>query len=245
VLNLKYLYTHPEFSELITLVSKNKNLPVISVEKDYWVTFLLRELVNSKFNEEIVFKGGTCLSKAWKLIDRFSEDIDLLLIETEITKSTTQKGKRLKSLREFVKMLPGWELIQDNRSDLYGSFKYSYPLIIKKEFPVSISNSILLEPGYRGGVKPHIEKKQINSILGEELKGKLKDYDTEPFEINVLSLERIFAEKLFAITSLFNKGVLNSKTRHIYDTYKLIATEEIKTLANAPKKLDLILDDIS
>jgi len=242
---VKYLYTHSEFKDLILEIARKRNLPEVIVEKDYWVTFLLRSLVNSEFYKEIVFKGGTCLSKAWNLINRFSEDIDLLLIETENTKSRTQKSKRVKAIREFIKTLPNWNLIKDERSDLYGSFRYSYPLAINQDFPSAISSSILLEPGFRGGTKPEITKKQINSILGEELEGKLNGYDIKPFKINVLSLERIFVEKLFAIKSLFDKEILNSKTRHLYDVYMLINTAEIKALVKNTEKLKEILEDIS
>ena len=51
-----------------------------SIEKDYWVCWTLRELTNlAEWGEHLTFKGGTSLSKAWKLIDRFSEDIDVVI----------------------------------------------------------------------------------------------------------------------------------------------------------------------
>jgi len=73
---LKYISDHPDFQEFITIVASELNLSAGIVEKDYWVIRALRELQNSEFQNEFVFKGGTCLSKAWKIIERFSEDIE-------------------------------------------------------------------------------------------------------------------------------------------------------------------------
>lgn len=50
-----------------------------AVEKDLWVTVALKAIFNTAFAKDIVFKGGTSLSKSWKLIQRFSEDIDLAI----------------------------------------------------------------------------------------------------------------------------------------------------------------------
>lgn len=50
-----------------------------SVEKDWWVVQSLRMIMQLDVAQHIVFKGGTSLSKAWNLIDRFSEDIDIAL----------------------------------------------------------------------------------------------------------------------------------------------------------------------
>ena len=59
-------------------VDESMGLQAFSVEKDFWVCWTLRELFTlSGIGEHLTFKGGTSLSKAWKLIRRFSEDIDL------------------------------------------------------------------------------------------------------------------------------------------------------------------------
>ena len=60
-------------------VDAQMRLQAVSVEKDFWVCWTLRELFNLPgVGEHLTFKGGTSLSKAWKLIKRFSEDIDLV-----------------------------------------------------------------------------------------------------------------------------------------------------------------------
>lgn len=65
---------------LLEQTSERKNLPVQSIEKDLWVTWLLQQLMTlDPWGEHLTFKGGTSLSKAYGLIDRFSEDIDLVV----------------------------------------------------------------------------------------------------------------------------------------------------------------------
>lgn len=64
----------------LKIVSGNTNgLPLAAIEKDWWVTAALRAMFNSEYSENIVFKGGTSLSKAWNLIERFSEDVDVII----------------------------------------------------------------------------------------------------------------------------------------------------------------------
>lgn len=244
---MKYLHQHEDFKFFINKVAKEVNLSEFIIEKDYWVTYLLKNLVRSEFNNEFVFKGGTCLSKAYNLINRFSEDIDLLMLETENTKSKTQKGKRLSALREFVSNLSGITCTESNRSELYATYKFAFPTY---SFSIinSVSKEILLEPGYRGGIAPEIRKKAISSYVENLLYGKIENYDVEPFEINVLSLERIFMEKVFAIKEIYDKDngqTLLKKTRHYYDIYKLAQTDEIKTLLNDKKRIDAIVEDIN
>ena len=54
-------------------------IPENAIEKDFWISVLLKVIFELPYGENILFKGGTSLSKGWKLIDRFSEDIDLAI----------------------------------------------------------------------------------------------------------------------------------------------------------------------
>ena len=162
---MKYLHEHEDFKLLINETAKQVNLSPFIIEKDYWVTYLLKNLAKSEFANEFVFKGGTCLSKAYALIDRFSEDIDILMIETDTTKSKTQKGKRLAALRDFVSSLAELNFIDGQRSDLYAAFKFSFPAN-STSIVSSVSKEILLVPGYRGGTVPEIRKKFVHQTIG-------------------------------------------------------------------------------
>ena len=68
------LHEHPEFLGLIRDTAEMMGLPESHIEKDYWVTYSLRALSQSPYSQRAVLKGGTSLSKGYKLIDRFSED---------------------------------------------------------------------------------------------------------------------------------------------------------------------------
>lgn len=64
---------------MLNQVAATYGLPAFVVEKDWWVCILLKAIFQSKYSESIIFKGGTSLSKAYHLIERFSEDIDLII----------------------------------------------------------------------------------------------------------------------------------------------------------------------
>lgn len=244
---MKYLHEHEDFKYFIIEAAKQVNLSEFIVEKDYWVTYLLKNLVKSEFSNEFVFKGGTCLSKAYNLIERFSEDIDLLILETDKTQSKTQKEKRLVALREYIDSLNDLFYTTGNRSALYAAFRFSFPTI-STSITDSVGKEILLEPGYRGGTVPEIQKKTITSYVEKLVYGLLEDYDTKPFEINVLSAERIFVEKVFALKEIYDKDngeTLQKKTRHYYDIYKLLQTNEVKALLNNKTNLESIVADIN
>ena len=244
---MKYLHEHEDFKYFIIEAAKQVNLSEFIVEKDYWVTYLLKNLVKSEFADEFVFKGGTCLSKAYNLIERFSEDIDLLMLETDKTQSKSQKEKRLIALRKYINSIDDLLYTTGNRSALYAAFRFSFPTI-STNITDSVGKEILLEPGYRGGTVPEIQKKTITSYVEKLIYGLLEDYDTKPFEINVLSAERIFVEKVFALKEIYDKDngeTLQKKTRHYYDIYKLLQTNEVQALLNDNSKLESIVADIN
>ena len=246
---MKYLHEHEDFKYFIIEAAKQVNLSEFIAEKDYWVTYLLKNLVKSEFANEFVFKGGTCLSKAYNLIERFSEDIDLLMIETDKTQSKTQKEKRLVALREYIDSLEclNCDKANSKRAQLYAAFKFIFPTV-STNITDSVGKEILLEPGYRGGTVPEIQKKTITSYVEKLFDDKLEGYDTKPFEINVLSAERIFVEKVFAIKEIYDKDsgeTLQKKTRHYYDIYNLLQTNEVQALLNNKTKLESIIADIN
>ena len=70
----------PAFTAAIQTASENLKIPPVFIEKDYWITLVLKRLSESEFKDSVVFKGGTSLSKGYKLIERFSEDIDIAII---------------------------------------------------------------------------------------------------------------------------------------------------------------------
>ena len=80
------------FEQVVLQASEYLQIDAAIIEKDYYVTLLLQEIV--KQQPDIIFKGGTSLSKCYRIIDRFSEDIDLTIFLDE--KPTESQRKRLK-----------------------------------------------------------------------------------------------------------------------------------------------------
>lgn len=86
------------FKALISLTAADMGILEFYIEKDYWVTYILKKLSSSPFKNEVIFKGGTSLSKGYNAINRFSEDIDLQLINHNL--GDNQKKKLLKDIEE-------------------------------------------------------------------------------------------------------------------------------------------------
>ena len=81
------------FQDAVTATSQQKGIPEIYVEKDYWVTLALHTIFNDEIGNDTIFKGGTALSKCSHLIDRFSEDIDLVVLRRDGETNNQLKGK--------------------------------------------------------------------------------------------------------------------------------------------------------
>ncbi len=73
----------PAFAAAVAATAQELGLAAVLVEKDYWVSYVLRALADSPYRHQVVFKGGTALSKAYGLVERFSEDVDLAIAGTE------------------------------------------------------------------------------------------------------------------------------------------------------------------
>lgn len=102
----------------LTTVAARYEIDTPSVEKDWWVTAVLRALFQTSFAPYLLFKGGTSLSKGWQLIHRFSEDIDISLSRDWFA----QKGYSFaagenKSQRERLQFCPPAELLDAFRAD--------------------------------------------------------------------------------------------------------------------------------
>lgn len=70
------------FQNAIQITGQGLNIAPEFIEKDYWISLILKRLSESKYINSVVFKGGTSLSKGHKLINRFSEDVDVAVIIT-------------------------------------------------------------------------------------------------------------------------------------------------------------------
>ncbi len=94
------------FRQAIQFTAQDIGIPEVFIEKDYWVTFALFTLFNSKIGAESVFKGGTSLLKCFGVIKRFSEDIDLVVLRRD-GESNNKLTTKIRTISEIVsKVLP-------------------------------------------------------------------------------------------------------------------------------------------
>src|SRR5690554_6690531 len=225
-------------------VSEKTGLPSSAVEKDWWVTLSLNIIFSLSYSEHIVFKGGTSLSKAWNLIERFSEDIDLVIdrkylgFEGELSK--TQVKKLRKASCSFI----GSEFYQDINQKLIKLGVHDFelvvqetkdtdtdPLIIELRYRSLTETSdylkprVLIEVGARSLMEP-VENKVIISMVSEMF-AELPFAETE-ITIPVVSPKRTFLEKIFLLHEEFQKDNkfirVERMSRHLYDLEKLMDT---------------------
>ena len=81
------------FVDMVQLTAETLSIKDIYVEKDYWVTNALFAIFSNEIGKDTVFKGGTALSKCFKVIERFSEDIDLVVLRREGETDSKLKSK--------------------------------------------------------------------------------------------------------------------------------------------------------
>jgi len=134
------------FTEVIITTAQHMNLPQIYIEKDYWVSLCLRQISQSDIKDLLVFKGGTSLSKAYKLIHRFSEDIDLAALTEGM--SDSKRKKLLKKTGLIASSCGLEEIIHDSRVSKGSKFRktvYQYPHEINDNNFGQASPELLLE----------------------------------------------------------------------------------------------------
>lgn len=215
------------FEQLILRTSESLGIKAEIIEKDYYVTLFLKELVS--ISPDIIFKGGTSLSKCYHLIDRFSEDIDLN-IETE-TKPSESRRKHLKSSIVSVIDKLGFTLTNPenvkSRRD-YNRYIIDYPSVLGASY---LKEMLIVETAVYQRAYPTV-RKTAGSLIYDFLSANgfddfIEQYSLEPFELNVQSAERTMIDKLYALADYYLAGTTAEHSRHIYDIYKLLSVVEI------------------
>lgn len=111
-----------QFQELIQLTAIHFQLNSSLIEKDYWVTYILKQIYNSDLKHYTYFKGGTSLSKAYQIINRFSEDIDLLVYSNNPMASKQTEKNIAKELMHYLCSLSNLQY-QEEASVIGGNYK--------------------------------------------------------------------------------------------------------------------------
>lgn len=222
------------------------DLPVESIEKDLWVTQVLHALFSLPVSDKLIFKGGTSLSKAWGLIDRFSEDIDLAIDPVFLgapvgdpTKKQIKKLRKASSLYvadelagmlrvRFAEMGLGEWLTVDAQPDGEGDNTYPEPrqLYVKYKSIYEgrsgyLRSDIVLEVSARSLLEP-VAVADIHSLLSEHMPIE----DIAPVPVVTAVAGKTMVEKMFLLHELFSipgYGMrAERKSRHLYDLYRMM-----------------------
>lgn len=238
----------PDFPDLLRATADAFNLEVSTIEKDYYVTRALRALQDN-IGEQFLFKGGTSLSKGWKLIERFSEAIDLLFRMAhdgeELTKN--DRHRRFKAAEAIIVATPGFKLLKPDKplsseTGMHRESLFSYAFTQSPTGPVS--DRIRLEMNCRGGTHPH-QLRPIRSLVTDFLtangQANLAD-DLTAFEVDCLDVTRTFVEKLFAVYAAFEKDRALRQARHYSDLYHLAGLPEVQAFVVSADFEPIFLD---
>lgn len=207
------------FEKILIDVNNDTSISNELIIKDYYITLCLKELV--KIVPGILFKGGTSLSKCHKVINRFSEDIDLSLNEENYTISKKRKLKY-----EIIDLCDKLEFTITNISDIRSRRKYNcYQIKYTNNKNEKLKDILLVETVFMVKAYPY-EQREVTSIIYDYLlknnkKDIIEEYDMKPFLINVQTLQRTFIDKVFAICDYYLSNKTIRLSRHIYDLYML------------------------
>lgn len=233
---------------VLTQAANKTGLPVQAVEKDLWVTVVLQMVFTLPVGNHLVFKGGTSLSKVWKVIRRFSEDIDLAIdpsiwgFEGDLTK------KQIKRLRKASSIFVRDELCQSLQEaitetgmgkwlqveadpDGEGDGTYPEPRVIHiryqslfdEDLPY-LHSEVKLEVGARSLLEPTAEA-AATSVLEDVLPISTT---IKQVMIPTALAEKTFLEKAFLLHELFSSQSskeADRKSRHLYDLVQMMGTD--------------------
>jgi hypothetical protein len=238
----------PYFTE----AAARHNLSAQILEKDFWVCWVLRRLFSlSEFKGHLTFKGGTSLSKVYRAIERFSEDVDIAIDrklldfgdahEPEAAGSRKERNRRIERLRGVCQQAIAsrlqpqlhreiaasigdageWELTLDSSDPDQQSLLFRYPSALADGLSPYFTRSVKIEMGARSDHFP-VEYATITPYLTDEFSDLLPDNVTE---VRVLSAARTFWEKTTILHRLYHqpegKPIPPRMSRHYYDVHQL------------------------
>lgn len=207
------------------------------IEKDYWITRALKLMAANDSDRRAVFKGGTRLSKVYKIGSRFSEDIDVAITDAGRLKD----GQKKKIITRIVhSMSSGLEEIpidgQTRKSSKYRKEFFRYPRVIQSYGADPVKpGQILIEVNTFANPYP-FEIKSVSSfiydfLLRQNAEDVIEEYELQPFLLPVLDKRRTFTEKMVSLLrySLAQDYIkeMSAKIRHFYDIHFLINNDEV------------------
>lgn len=218
-------------------------IPEIFIEKDYWVTYALYELFHSDIKDLIVFKGGTSLSKCYAVLNRFSEDIDIVVVKNDVDSKNALRN-RLRAITNVIDNSILEVVPDDPYTNKKGSIRkiiYSYPKVGVKGVYGGVREHIALEVSHLGNTEPNVVK-SLRTLIADYIKTTsntklITRFGLEDFEVKALSIERTFCEKIISLVRFsYTENPLenlSNKVRHTYDLHLLMKLDTIKEFVHS------------
>ncbi len=238
-----YLHNHPDFAALIRIVAEEMAINPGLVEKDYWIMHCLYGLQALDLTFEL--KGGTSLSKGFRIIDRFSEDIDIRIDPPEDqsvkTGANQTKSAHIESRRKFYDWLAKTVRINgivdvqrdhafDNKTLLSGGIRLYYQGVVE---PVDgLKEGVLLEIGF-DDVTPNIACDISSWAYDHAASSKVDVIDNRALVVPCYDPGHTLVEKLQTISTKFRKQQETGEfpanfMRHYYDVYSLLKRPDVQ-----------------
>lgn len=226
------------FTDAVLAASEYLDIRPVYIEKDYWITRSLKLMTQNSNADKAIFKGGTSLSKAHKIGNRFSEDIDIAISDADVF-----TGNQLKMLIKRIakEMTAGLEEVVvpgvTSKGSRYYKAMYSYPNVLGKAIKETVNiGQLLVEINSFANPYPYVSKSiecfiaQFFRQTGNE--ALIEEYALESFTLNVLDKRQTLTEKLVSLIrfSLSENYIYDvaAKIRHFYDLHYLLKDEECK-----------------
>lgn len=237
------------FQDAVIATAQQLNIPEIYIEKDYWVTVALYTIYHSPIVNEAIFKGGTALSKCHKLIERFSEDVDIVVIKN-VGESNNKLKNKLKDITNAVNtILPEIEIL--GITNKLGMIRKTAHAYAKQNFNGSfgqVREQIIIQATWLGSSEPSISS-QVSSYIYDMMVATnqlslIEKYRLQKFEVRVLSKERTLAEKVMSLVRFSQTDKpyedLANKIRHIYDIHMMLKNEEVTSFLDSTTFSELL-----
>lgn len=236
-----------EFKNFLQIIKERANIDVDIIEKDYYVCAVLKELSKKQDYLKAYFKGGTAVYKILENMNRFSEDIDLT-VKVVPEESNTRNKKRLKESALGYK-IDGLELIKeeciDNKGSVTGMYKYTsvyadseIPLQRAGKIQVESTSFTVSEPTEKYVVEPLIYK-----LASDDEKKILEEkFDVSKIELEIIKLERMFIDKIFAVEFYYIRNMYMDVSKHLYDISILFNNDKIQKLLENKEELAKLIE---
>ncbi|WP_447639915.1 MULTISPECIES: nucleotidyl transferase AbiEii/AbiGii toxin family protein [Chitinophagaceae] len=223
------------YTDAMRFTAQQMNLPPEYVEKDYWVTFALYNIFKHQIGKEAVFKGGTALAKCFNFIQRFSEDIDLVVLRRENDTANQLKNKIKKISKCVSDVLPEVEIEGiTNKVGMIRKTAHSYSKVFTANYG-QVGDNIIVESTWLGNFEPYTTA-EVSSFVYEMMLNNnqqtlIDEYILHPFEVQVLNPKRTLCEKIMSLVRFSQTQDpiidLRNKIRHTYDIHLMLKDENL------------------